>query len=1341
MASMSHRNVVALLTFLVAAVYVGAESHDILECHGSGTTNPSKLFWKVLSLMEERIALPVKLTYRAVGSGVGQTEFVNNGTEPLNDFGSGDIPLTQANWEILNGVGMVHVPFMLGAISFFHSVDAAPNLNLTACLLSGIFQRIITRWDDPDILAVNPSLKVPAGQNITVVHRGLGSSSTSVMSLYLSRACISSRFNWTIGVGSGGLGPNDLPRWPSDTVVAEGSGGVSDYIDQHPYTIGYVEAGHGLTLGLNEVALRNRDGVFLTSSQADIAAAASGEFPAADANWAAVDVVDREGANVWPMTAFTFLYIRKNLTSKGEAGPLTKAFARFLLSPEGQAMTTQYGFEPAPPEIVTLALAGVNALELDTTIPEWQIEVLGVTPLAALPGARIISDKRRSYANMALDEIHAQLGTVHLPDLQERVVKLEEEQTSDNVFHDVLECHGSGTTNPSKLFWKVLSLLEERMALPVKLTYRAVGSGVGQTEFVNGGQEPLNDFGSGDIPLTQRNWDVLNGTGMVHVPFMLGAISFFHSVEDAPDLNLTACLLSRIFQRDITQWDHPDILAVNPSLIVPAGQPIKVVHRGLGSSSTSVMSLYLSRACSTFNWTIGVGSGGLGPNDLPRWPNDTYTAEGSAGVSDFINEHTYTIGYVEAGHGLTLGLNEVALRNRAGVFLKSSQADIAAAASGEFPAADANWAAVDVVDREGANVWPMTAFTFLYIRKDLRSKGEGGPLTKAFARFLLSPEGQAMTTQYGFAPAPPSILAIASAGLDMLQLDPSLPEWQIEVLGVTPLAALPGARIISDKRRSYANLALDEVHAQLGTVHVPDLQERVVKLEEEQTSDNVFHDVLECHGSGTTNPSKLFWKVLSLLEERMALPVKLTYRAVGSGVGQTEFVNRGQEPLNDFGSGDIPLTQRNWDVLNGTGMVHVPFMLGAISFFHSVEDAPDLNLTACLLSRIFQRDITQWDHPDILAVNPSLIVPAGQPIKVVHRGLDSSSTSVMSLYLSRACSTFNWTIGVGSGGLGPNDLPRWPNDTYTAEGSAGVSDFINEHTYTIGYVEAGHGLTLGLNEVALRNRDGVFLKSSQADIAAAASGEFPAADANWAAVDVVDREGANVWPMTAFTFLYIRKDLRSKGEGGPLTKAFARFLLSPEGQAMTTQYGFEPAPPSILAIASAGLDMLQLDPSLPEWQIEVLGVTPLAALPGARIISDKRRSYANLALDEVHAQLGTVHVPDLQARILELETALAALRQQVAALSPNNATTSDDDDDDDDGSGDGETPGMARVNAALALAIIGTALSLLLLMAMLAANRSVHREMRHMNHAFAAAVTPSIHSAHSFRVAGNGMHV
>jgi ABC-type phosphate transport system substrate-binding protein len=244
----------------------------IQQMHGSGTTNPSKLFWQAMDIIEERVKGPVHMTYRAVGSSTGQKEFLgaSNGNVALNDFGSGDIPMTNARYTAVTGAGrtMVHVPFALGAIGVFHSVPASElptsgSIHLTGCVLAKIFSGLITSWGDAEITGLAENAGMTATGAIKVVHRVKGSSSTAGFTEYLQGKCPAS---WSLGSGS-------TIAWPSTTFEAQGSGGMSSYISSNAYAIGYIDAGHGHAANLGEIALQNRDGVYLTTTQADIGAA------------------------------------------------------------------------------------------------------------------------------------------------------------------------------------------------------------------------------------------------------------------------------------------------------------------------------------------------------------------------------------------------------------------------------------------------------------------------------------------------------------------------------------------------------------------------------------------------------------------------------------------------------------------------------------------------------------------------------------------------------------------------------------------------------------------------------------------------------------------------------------------------------------------------------------------------------------------------------------------------------------------------------------------------------------------------------------------------------------
>eukprot|EP00965_Chrysotila_dentata_P060432 2003034-Pleurochrysis_carterae.AAC.1 len=89
---------------------------------------------------------------------------------------------------------------------------------------------------------------------------------------------------------------------------------MTDYIKANDYAIGYIDSGHAIDNDLVEVKLVNNDGVALFSSDADIGAAATialanNEFPAADADWSAVNLYDRPGNTTWPITMVSCLRV------------------------------------------------------------------------------------------------------------------------------------------------------------------------------------------------------------------------------------------------------------------------------------------------------------------------------------------------------------------------------------------------------------------------------------------------------------------------------------------------------------------------------------------------------------------------------------------------------------------------------------------------------------------------------------------------------------------------------------------------------------------------------------------------------------------------------------------------------------------------------------------------------------------------------------------------------------------------------------------------------------------------------------------------------------------------
>jgi phosphate transport system substrate-binding protein len=376
----------------------------------------------------------------------------------------------------------------------------------------------------------------------------------------------------------------------------------------------------------------------------------------------------------------------------------------------------------------------------------------------------------------------------------------------------------------------------------------------------------------------------------------------------------------------------------------------------------------------------------------------------------------------------------------------------------------------------------------------------------------------------------------------------------------------------------------------------------------------------------------------------------MTYRAIGSSTGMLEFVgpSYGFKAQADFGVGDIPMSAPRFAELtaNGREMLHVPVAIGAIALFHSVPESElggePIDLDACLIARIYAGDITRWDHPDIKAKNPKMTTSS--PIYVAHRVEGSSSTSGFTTYLSRVCpSQSGWTNG------GAASFTNWPIGV-GREGSGGMTDYLVTRPYAIAYIDSGHGIDNKLAEIALKNFDGVFLKSSEANIGEAAtrgvnSGVFPAEpDASFADVELFDLPGPTTWPITMVTYIYLEKDWTAKSpQTAALLYAFVQFIISAEGQLLAEENQFVEMPPALVALANKALSMV----TLPEGTTLFTRETSTQGQAGqqAYVISDKRQSFADYERKELLKDLAQTKAT--QALLLDT---LAQEQKQFAEI-------------------------------------------------------------------------------------------
>ncbi|CAJ1346382.1 unnamed protein product [Effrenium voratum] len=535
------------------------------------------------------------------------------------------------------------------------------------------------------------------------------------------------------------------------------------------------------------------------------AAVDAGDIPNdATADWSAVNLYRKGGANTWPIVLVSYIYLKKDMSAwPTDKLALLKAFVDLALG-SGQSMLPEFSFNMVPAAMNTWSDTWTNVILKPANFATAELSLLSSTMAWTGQGDNVVTVKRNSYSMWKVEELEMAMTAV-----QSRIESLETHLDG----YGIVPLHGSGTTNTKNWFAKAMKIMETRARVPLFLTYRAVGSGTGQKEFVGDGAsmfKSYSNFGAGDIPMSSSNFATLMAQSppqsMVHIPLALGAIGVFHSVPVSGSLKLDACLLAKIFSGVVTTWDDAQVIAQNPGLNVPANTPIKVAHRRLGSSSTGGLSGYLNKKCPTV-WNLGASS-------TINWPTSggSFNAvEGSPGMQSFIKDNAYSIGYLDAGHGHDFGMSEVALTNFDGKTQTSKEslaadgvaaAGTQAASSNTFPTdASADWSGVNLYDMAGPDTWPIVLVSYLYVKKDQTSTNpKTAAALKAFVDMVIR-DTDGLAGEFGFTSPSASLRSLSLSAASTIVYPASMKEFTVES-STMPYTGM-AVNVISAKRHSY----------------------------------------------------------------------------------------------------------------------------------------------------------------------------------------------------------------------------------------------------------------------------------------------------------------------------------------------------------------------------------------------------------------------------------------------------------------------------------------------------------------------------------------------------------
>jgi phosphate transport system substrate-binding protein len=303
---------------------------------------------------------------------------------------------------------------------------------------------------------------------------------------------------------------------------------------------------------------------------------------------------------------------------------------------------------------------------------------------------------------------------------------------------------------------------------------------------------------------------------------------------------------------------------------------------------------------------------------------------------------------------------------------------------------------------------------------------------------------------------------------------------------------------------------------------------------------------MEFSGAGATFPYPIFSRWADAYQKETGIVVN--YYQVGSGAGIRQIRN----DIVSFGASDMPLRLGQ---LNEDGLVQFPSVIGGTVPVVNLEGikSGDIRLDGATLAKIFLGEITTWNDPAIVKLNPNTRLPP-QPIVVVHRSDDSGTTFVWTDYLSKV--SREWASKVGA-----NTSVQWPAGI-GANGHEGVADRVQNTKGAIGYVEYSYARQSKLATVSMINRAGETVEpSSTAFQAAAANAKWDKGDGFY--LILTDQPGAASWPITSATFVFVHKQPQDPIAVGGALKFFAWAYA--KGDKMAEEIGYVPLPKDVVA--------------------------------------------------------------------------------------------------------------------------------------------------------------------------------
>jgi phosphate transport system substrate-binding protein len=316
--------------------------------------------------------------------------------------------------------------------------------------------------------------------------------------------------------------------------------------------------------------------------------------------------------------------------------------------------------------------------------------------------------------------------------------------------------------------------------------------------------------------------------------------------------------------------------------------------------------------------------------------------------------------------------------------------------------------------------------------------------------------------------------------------------------------------------------------------------------------------VVALNGAGGTFPAPLYTQWFSIYASLTG--VQVNYQAVGSGAGITAITNN----TVDFGASDAIMTSAQVAAAQATNgpLLTIPTTMGAVAIAYNLNTmgSNQLKLNGTVLANIYLKNITYWDDPAIVALNPGISFPH-TGIAVVHRSDSSGTSYIFTNYLSQVSQQWSTQVGVATS-------VNWPGDV-GGSGTAGVAADVQQIGGSIGYIELAYAVQNNITVALMQNSSGNYIAPSVASASAAADGVTLPANM---LIMITNSSNPTAYPITGFTWLLVYQNQKDQVKGQELVNLLWWILT--RAQTNNNALTYPQLPASAITIAEAQVNSI-----------------------------------------------------------------------------------------------------------------------------------------------------------------------